>query len=119
MQPRVPLHGVIEQLRAHPHLLPSPTELALQVLEKSLSVQCWDNSDLPSSTDSSALMKFIDQECARRCFWLISFMEWLSYIYTHRNVLPRMAQLAEVVRLPIDEVTFELPSVTNMASKYT
>ena len=77
-----------------------------------------DNLNPPSPTDSGALMKFIDRECIRRCFWLILLMEWISYIYTHRDVRPRMAELADVVRLPIDEMTFELASVTNSASKY-
>ncbi|PIL24975.1 transcription factor [Ganoderma sinense ZZ0214-1] len=91
-------------------------ELALQVLEGSLEVQQPDNSTPPSPTDSSALMKFIDRECTRRCFWLILHMEWISYIYTHRDVRPRMAELADLVRLPIDETTFELASVTNSAT---
>lgn len=91
-------------------------ELALQVLEGSLEVQRPDNSTPPSPTDSGALMKFIDRECTRRCFWLILLMEWISYIYTHRDVRPRMAELADVVRLPIDETTFELASVTNSAT---
>nr|VWO93924.1 AMP-binding enzyme [Ganoderma boninense] len=44
-------------------------------------------------------------------------MEWIRYIYTHRDVRPRMAELADAVRLPIDETTFELPSVVNSATR--
>ena len=61
-------------------------------------------------------MNFIGRECTRRCFWLIELMVWISNIYTHRDVRPRMVELADVVRLPIDEITFELTSVTSLAS---
>lgn len=62
-------------------------------------------------------MHFIDRECARRCFWLIQLMAWISHIYTHRGVRPRMAELANLVRLPIDETTFELASLSTSASE--
>ena len=75
-----------------------------------------DSSTPPSPADTDALMDFIDRECTRRCFWLIELMAWISNIYTHRDVRPRMAELADVVRLPIDETTFELTSVTSSAS---
>ena len=63
-------------------------------------------------------MHFIDRECARRCFWLIMLMAWISNIYTHRGIQPRMAELANIVRLPIDETTFELTSLTGSASGF-
>ncbi|TBU43512.1 hypothetical protein BD309DRAFT_864118 [Dichomitus squalens] len=91
-------------------------ELALQVLEGSLEVDRPDNSAPPSPTDPGALMDFVDRECTRRCFWLIQLMAWISNIYTHRDVRPRMVELADVVRLPIDETTFELTSVTSSAT---
>ncbi|KAM5534191.1 hypothetical protein V8D89_012098, partial [Ganoderma adspersum] len=91
-------------------------ELVFQILEGSLEVQCVDNSNPPSPMDPAALMKFIDRECTRHCFWLISFIRWLTYIYTHHHVPPRMAELADRMRLPIDETTFELASVTNSAT---
>ena len=44
-------------------------------------------------------------------------MEWISNIYTHRGMKPRMVELADVVRLPIDEAIFELTSLANTASE--
>ena len=61
-------------------------------------------------------MHFIDRECTRRCLWLVELMAWISNIYTHRSVSPRLGELADVVRLPIDETTFELSSLTVSAS---
>ena len=63
-------------------------------------------------------MLFIERECTRRCFWLVQLMAWVSHIYTHREVKPRMVQLADVVRLPIDETTFELASLSSSASEW-
>ncbi|RDX54253.1 hypothetical protein OH76DRAFT_1398573 [Lentinus brumalis] len=91
-------------------------ELALQVLEGSLHVDRPDDSVPSSPSDPDAVMHFIDRECARRCFWLIQLMAWISHIYTHRGVRPRMAELANIVRLPIDETTFELASLTTSAT---
>ena len=76
-----------------------------------------DDSAPASPSDADAVMHFIDRECTRRCFWLIQLMAWISHIYTHRGVRPRMAELADVVRLPIDETTFELASLTTSASE--
>ncbi|RPD64404.1 hypothetical protein L226DRAFT_460309 [Lentinus tigrinus ALCF2SS1-7] len=91
-------------------------ELALQVLEGSLHVDRPDNSAPASPSDPDAVMHFIDGECTRRCFWLMQLMAWISHIYTHRGVRPRMAELADIVRLPIDETTFELASLTTSAT---
>ncbi|KAJ8495229.1 hypothetical protein ONZ51_g1801 [Trametes cubensis] len=91
-------------------------ELALQVLEGSLEVHRSDNAAPPSPTDSDALMEFIDRECTRRCFWLIQIMAWISNIYTRKPIRPRMAELADLVRLPIDETTFELAVLSSSAT---
>ncbi|KAI0741923.1 hypothetical protein C8Q80DRAFT_1110511 [Daedaleopsis nitida] len=91
-------------------------ELALQVLEGSLEVQRADNAAPPSPSHTDGVMHFIDRECTRRCFWLIQLMAWISNIYTHRGVPPRMAELADVVRLPIDETTFDLASLSSSAT---
>ena len=95
----------------------SEIELALQVLEGSLEVHRSDNAAPPSPTDSDALMEFIDRECTRRCFWLIQIMAWISNIYTRKPIRPRMAELADLVRLPIDETTFELAVLSSSASE--
>ena len=86
------------------------------MLEGSLEVQRPDETVPPSPNDSEGILRFIDRECTRRCFWLIQTMEWISDIYTHRGVKPRMVELADVVRLPIDEAIFELTSLTSSAS---
>lgn len=86
------------------------------MLEGSLEVQRPDETVPPSPNYSEGILRFIDRECTRRCFWLIQTMEWISDIYTHRGVKPRMAELADVVRLPIDEAIFELTSLTSSAS---
>ncbi|KAI0352304.1 hypothetical protein OH77DRAFT_1485643, partial [Trametes cingulata] len=91
-------------------------ELALQVLEGSLEVHRSDNAAPPSPTDSEALIDFIDRECTRRCFWLIQSMAWISNIYTRKPIRPRMAELADLVRLPIDETTFELAVLSSSAT---
>ncbi|OJT01894.1 hypothetical protein TRAPUB_7671 [Trametes pubescens] len=44
-------------------------------------------------------------------------MAWISNIYTRKPIRPRMAELAELVRLPIDETTFELAMLSSSASK--
>ena len=76
-----------------------------------------DSTPPASPSDPDAVMHFIDRECTRRCFWLMQLIAWISHIYTHRGVRPRMAELADVVRLPIDETTFELASLTTSASE--
>ncbi|KAH9846042.1 hypothetical protein C2E23DRAFT_908072 [Lenzites betulinus] len=91
-------------------------ELALQVLEDGLQVHHSDNTAPPSPTNSEALIEFIDRECTRRCFWLIQSMGWISNIYTRKPILPRMAELADLVRLPIDETTFELAVLSSSAT---
>ncbi|KAI0731167.1 hypothetical protein C8Q76DRAFT_612938 [Earliella scabrosa] len=91
-------------------------DLAVQVLEGSLEVHRPDSSAPPSPSDSDGVMLFIERECTRRCFWLVQLMAWVSHIYTHREVKPRMVQLADVVRLPIDETTFELASLSSSAT---
>ena len=93
-------------------------ELAAQVLEGSLEVQRADDSVPPSPNDAEGILRFVARECTRRCFWLIQTMEWISNIYTHRGVKPRLVELADVVRLPIDEAIFELTSLTSSASAY-
>ena len=92
-------------------------ELAIQVLEGSLEVQRVDETVPPSPTDPEGILHFIERECVRRCFWFIQTMEWISNIYTHRGMKPRMVELADVVRLPIDEAIFELTSLANTASE--
>ncbi|KAI0641962.1 hypothetical protein C8Q79DRAFT_918638 [Trametes meyenii] len=91
-------------------------ELALQVLEGSLGVHRLDDTAPPSPTNSEALIQFIDRECTRRCFWLIQSMAWISNIYTRKPIRPRMAELADLVRLPIDETTFELAVLSSSAT---
>ncbi|OSD03104.1 hypothetical protein PYCCODRAFT_1410100 [Trametes coccinea BRFM310] len=91
-------------------------ELALQVLEGSLEVHQSDNTAPPSPTDADALIEFIERECTRRCFWLIQTLAWISYIYTRKPILPRMFELADLVRLPIDETTFELAVLSSSAT---
>ncbi|KAI8996568.1 hypothetical protein BD414DRAFT_455429 [Trametes punicea] len=91
-------------------------ELALQVLEGSLEVHRSDSTAPPSPTDSDTLIEFIDRECTRRCFWLIQTMGWISNIYTRKPILPRMTELADQVRLPIDETTFELAVLSSSAT---
>lgn len=88
------------------------------MLEGSLEVHHSDNATPPSPTNSEALIDFIDRECTRRCFWLIQIMAWISNIYTRKPIRPRMAELAELVRLPIDETTFELAMLSSSASEY-
>ncbi|KAH9935930.1 uncharacterized protein BXZ73DRAFT_89421 [Epithele typhae] len=91
-------------------------ELAFQVLEGSLQVDKADNSVPPAPNDQEGILRFIDRECTRRCFWLILTITWISNIYTRRGVRPRMSELADVVRLPIDEAIFELTSLTSAAT---
>ncbi|CDO73284.1 hypothetical protein BN946_scf185008.g46 [Trametes cinnabarina] len=91
-------------------------ELALQVLEGSLEAHLADNAAPPSPTDADGLIRFIEGECTRRCFWLIQTLAWISNIYTRKPILPRMAELADVVRLPIDETTFELAVLSSSAT---
>ena len=88
------------------------------MLEGSLEVQRADDSVPPSPNDAEGILRFVARECTRRCFWLIQTMEWISNIYTHRGVKPRLVELADVVRLPIDEAIFELTSLTSSASTY-
>lgn len=87
------------------------------MLEGSLEVQRADNAAPPSPSHTDGVMHFIDRECTRRCFWLIQLIAWISNIYTHKGVPPRMAELADEVRLPIDETTFDLASLSSSASK--
>ena len=88
------------------------------MLEGSLEVQRADEAVPPSPLDSDGILHFIERECTRRCFWFILTMEWISNIYTHRGIKPRLLELADVVRLPVDEANFELTSLTATASEY-
>ncbi|KAI0760825.1 hypothetical protein C8Q74DRAFT_1208215, partial [Fomes fomentarius] len=94
-------------------------ELAVQVLEGSLKVQRHDNGAPPSPSESEGAMLFIERESTWRCFWLVQLIAWVSQIYTRREIRPRMVELADLVRLPIDETTFELASFrTSSANEY-
>ena len=83
-------------------------ELALQVLESSLEVHRTDHVTLaPLPADSNSYLEFIDRECTRRCFWLIHIMALINNICTRKPIWPRMAELADLIRLPTNETTFE------------
>ncbi|OBZ73774.1 hypothetical protein A0H81_06057 [Grifola frondosa] len=91
-------------------------ELALQVLEESLEVHKPDTPLLSATNTPDSLNTFIQRECTRRCFWLIQTLAWITRIYTLKPVRPRSIELAELVRLPIDETTFELAVLSNSAT---
>lgn len=49
----------------------------------------------------------VDQECARRTFWLIHFIELMGAIFVRREVT-HSSQMLDTIRLPCDEGAFEL-----------
>ncbi|KAI0091685.1 hypothetical protein BDY19DRAFT_931771 [Irpex rosettiformis] len=83
-------------------------DLALQLLEEALVVSRPDYQ-LTSTLASAEARQFItERECIRRCFWLVQTMCWINGIYTYRPMRPRSVDLMRIVRLPVDEMSFEL-----------
>ncbi|KAH9945716.1 hypothetical protein B0H21DRAFT_743677 [Amylocystis lapponica] len=81
-------------------------ELALQVLEESLEIH---RPDGPlNRADPESVNAAIERECARRCFWLIQCMNWITCIYTFKPIRQRSVELMAITKLPIDETNFEL-----------
>ncbi|KAI0821581.1 hypothetical protein BC629DRAFT_1587832 [Irpex lacteus] len=40
-------------------------------------------------------------------FWLVQTMCWINGIYTYRPMRPRSVDLMRIVRLPVDEMSFD------------
>ncbi|KAI0704283.1 hypothetical protein BC835DRAFT_1262153 [Cytidiella melzeri] len=83
-------------------------DLALQLLEEGLVVSRPDYQLLSTLPPAEARHFITERECIRRCFWLIQTMCWINGIYTYRPMRPRSVDLMRIVRLPVDEMSFEL-----------
>ncbi|KAI6044313.1 fungal-specific transcription factor domain-containing protein [Pisolithus marmoratus] len=60
----------------------------------------------------------IERECARRVFWLIYISDCVSSVLFKRNILATESQLS-LLRLPMDETSFELSPHTAMPEYMT
>ena len=83
-------------------------DLALQLLEEALVVSRPDYQLSTTLPPAEARQFITERECIRRCFWLVQTMCWINGIYTYRPMRPRSVDLMRIVRLPVDEMSFEL-----------
>ena len=81
-------------------------DIASKILFETLDIASPESPPLSPKPSIQEMTRMTDRECARRCYWIVYFLHVLSTACT-RNVR-RFSAENMLMRLPVDETSFEL-----------
>jgi hypothetical protein len=81
-------------------------DIATKILFETLDIASPESPPLSSRPSAQDITRMTERECARRCYWIVYFLHVLSTACT-RNVR-RFSAENMLMRLPVDETSFEL-----------
>lgn len=90
-------------------------DLAAKILFETLDIASLDSPPLSARPTIQEMSRMTERECARRCYWIVYFLHVLSTACT-RNVR-RFSTEGMLMRLPVDETSFELGIQTQSPGK--
>jgi hypothetical protein len=85
---------------------PQNQDIAAKILFEALDIASPKSPPLSPKPTVEEMSRMTERECARRCYWIIYFLHFISTACT-RNVR-RFSADGMLMRLPVDETSFEL-----------